>query len=97
MLRFIQRLRRPHLASGLCTCLLLVACQSTSLREYSAVNDTPIHSALAQEEPEHSAHYSSPKANQLRMYIFTEHDNKHEPQRQGYFIDFEVNSPTDQP
>ena len=74
---------------GLAVTVLLSACQTTTLREYS--DDEP-NQARQQLEQEKLPEYQSPKESQMRMYVFTDFEQKNTvaKPRTGYYVDFEV-------
>ena len=82
------------------SCLLLTACQTTSLRELSS--SEPNNAKIEQDNTSGAQHSElpAPKASHLRMYVFTSYQDEDEKnnEREGYFIDFEIekkqNTPT---
>ena len=76
----------------LLSCLLLSACQSTSMREISSDEANTAKQLTANKKQQDSSDFPEPAAEQLRMYVFTSKESskdKHDP-RDGYFIDFNV-------
>lgn len=73
-------------------CLVLSACQSTSIREYSADQPNLAKQGLAQQTKQQAAKQQPPQENQLRMYVFSGYEHKADKKavRQGYYIDFAV-------
>lgn len=73
-------------------CLLLSACQTTSIRELS--KSEPNKAKLAQESSTGAIKHNYPEVleDHLRMYVFTsfEQENEKQTTRDGYFIDFKV-------
>ncbi|MGL1958371.1 MAG: hypothetical protein OCD00_13750 [Colwellia sp.] len=73
-------------------CILLTACQTTSIRELSA--SEPNNARIEQNKTAgpKNGDYPSPQASHLRMYVFTSYQDEDEKsnERDGYFIDFEV-------
>lgn len=74
------------------SCLLLSACQTTSIRELS--KNEPNKAQLAQHQSTGTANNNYPivQEDHLRMYVFTSSEQTNEKQvgRDGYFIDFKV-------
>jgi len=76
----------------LVSCLLLSACQTTSIRELS--KSEPNKAQLAQQKSSGAIKNDYPivQEDHLRMYVFTSFEQANEKQtaRDGYFIDFKV-------
>lgn len=73
-------------------CLLLSACQSTSIREMTANEPNTAKKEQTNARQAASKNYPATPENQLRMYVFTSSDDnteKNQP-RDGYFIDFKI-------
>lgn len=74
------------------SCLLLSACQTTSIRELS--KSEPNKAQLAQQQGSQAIKNNYPivQEDHLRMYVFTsfEQENEKQTTRDGYFIDFKV-------
>lgn len=79
------------------SCLLLTACQTTSIREKSA--NKPNKASIEQNKNSEASNSNYPEAqkNHLRMYVFTslEQTGKEQTVRDGYFIDFEIKKKPD--
>ena len=76
----------------LLSCLLLSACQSTSIREMSSDIANTAKLLDTKKKQQDSSGFPEPATDQLRMYVFTSKESskdKHDP-RDGYFIDFNV-------
>lgn len=74
------------------SCLLISACQSTSIREMSSDKANTAKLLDTKKKQQDSSNFPEPAAEQLRMYVFTSTESskdKHDP-RDGYFIDFNV-------
>jgi len=77
---------------SLIICLLLSACQSTSIREATGDEANYAKQLTADNKQQDSSNFPEPEEDQLRMYVFTSKEaskGKHDP-RDGYFIDFNV-------
>lgn len=75
------------------SCLLLSACQTTSIREQSASEPNKASIEQNQRSGTANTNYPTVQADHLRMYVFTSIDqaNQEQTERDGYFIDFKVN------
>jgi len=76
----------------LACCVLLTACQSTSIREASSDKANTAKQLTTNTNQQDSSDFPEPAADQLRMYVFTSKEpskDKDDP-RDGYFIDFNV-------
>ena len=74
------------------SCLLISACQSTSIREMSSDKANTAKLLDTKKKQQDSSDFPEPATDQLRMYVFTSKESskdKHDP-RDGYFIDFNV-------
>ncbi|MBL4822048.1 MAG: hypothetical protein JKX90_00795 [Colwellia sp.] len=76
----------------LSSCLLLTACQTTSLRELSASEPNKAKTEQNKISGAENGDLPAPQASHLRMYVFTSYQDEDEKnnKRDGYFIDFEV-------
>ncbi len=74
------------------SCLLLSACQTTSIRELSASESNKAKLAQEQSSAPVNNNYPTVQENHLRMYVFTslEPTDNEQAVRDGYFIDFKV-------
>ncbi len=77
-------------------CLLLSACQSTSLREISSDKDNFAKQGQIDKSKQDSSSFPAPQVSQLRMYVFTgfEHKDELSEIRDGYYVDFSVTEAT---
>jgi hypothetical protein len=75
------------------SCLLLSACQTTSIREQSASEPNKASIEQNQRSGTTNTNYPTVQEDHLRMYVFTSIDqaNQEQTERDGYFIDFKVN------
>lgn len=76
----------------LISCLVLSACQTTSIREATSDEANYAKQLTAENKQQDSSSFPEPEEDQLRMYVFTSKDaskDKDDP-RDGYFIDFNI-------
>ena len=75
------------------SCILLSACQTTSIREQSASEPNKASIEQKQSSGASNTNYPTVQAEHLRMYVFTSIDqaDQEQTERDGYFIDFKVN------
>lgn len=74
------------------TCLLLSACQTTSIREITASESNTAKKEQNNTTQLTGENYPEKQENHLRMYVFTSHQKSSdkEAERDGYFIDFKT-------